>query len=55
MPSVITYSALTSACEQGQNPERALGLFTAMQRQGMMPDVIIYTALISACEKGQQP
>ena len=34
--------------------ERALKLFEAMQRQGVMSNVIIYNALISACKKGKQ-
>ena len=31
---VTTYSAFFSACEKGNQPERALELFDAMQRQG---------------------
>ena len=42
-------------CEKGKQPEWALELFEAMQRQGVVPDVIAYSALISACEKGKQP
>ena len=48
MLSQVTYSALISACEKGKQPERALELFEAMQRQGLVPDVITYNALISA-------
>ena len=55
MPNVYTYSALISACEKGKQPERALELFEAMQRQDKVPSVITYNALISACEKGKQP
>ncbi len=54
MPNVITYTALIT-CEKGKQPERALELIEAMQRQGLVPDVITYNALISACEKGKQP
>ena len=55
MPNVITYSGVISACEKGKQPERALKLFEAMQRQGVVPNVITYNAVISACEKGKQP
>ena len=34
VPNVITYNSLTSACEKGKQPERALKLSEAMQRQG---------------------
>ena len=53
VPEVITFSALISACEKGKQPGRALELFEAMQRQGVVPDVITYNALINACDKGK--
>ena len=40
VPNVTTYSALISACEKGKQPERALELFEAMQRQGVVPNVM---------------
>jgi len=40
VPNVITYNTLISACEKGKQPERALELFEAMQRQGVVPDVM---------------
>ena len=51
VPEVITYSVVISACEKGKQPEWALEVFQAMQRQGMVPNVITYSAVISACEK----
>ena len=39
VPDVITYSALISVCEKGKLPERALELFRAMRRQGVVPNV----------------
>ena len=55
VPRVTTYSALISACEKSKQPERALQLFEAMKRQGVVPDVITCNSLISTCVKGKQP
>ena len=52
VPDVITYSALISACEKGNQLEQALGFFEAIKQQGLVPNLITYSALISACEKG---
>ena len=52
MPNVIRDNALIIACDKGQQPEQALELFQAVQRQGMMPNMITCSALISACDKG---
>ena len=49
---VITYSVIISACDKGQQPERALDL---LAESGIHPNVITYSATISACAKGQQP
>ena len=54
VPNVITYSAMISACEKG-NQEWVLEVFDAMQRQGMVPKIIGCSAWISTCEKGRQP
>ena len=43
-PNAITFSAAISACEKGNQPCKALSLFTQMRRQALPPDVI------SACE-----
>ena len=51
VPTVITYSALISACKKGT---QVLGVLQTMQRQGVVPMVISYSALISAREKGRQ-
>ena len=53
-PNVITYSALLSACEKGQQPERAWETYYDKQQQSLAPNVITYSALLSACEKGYQ-
>ena len=37
---VVTYNALISACQKGKQPERALEVFEAMQRQGVVSNVI---------------
>ena len=36
---IITYNALSRACEKGQQPERALEVSEAMQQLGAVPDV----------------
>lgn len=41
IPHVVTYSA----CEKGKQPERALELFEAMQRQGLVPNVMPESAV----------
>ena len=55
VPSAITYTALSSACEKGKQLQKALQVFETMLKQGVLPNVIIYSALISACEKREQP
>ena len=47
-PSVITYSALISACEKDKQPEQALKVFEALMQQGVVPDEITYNALMQA-------
>ena len=53
-PNAISYSAAISACEKGQQWQRALELLEEMKAAGVAPNVISYNAAISACEKGQQ-
>ena len=55
VPNAITYNALSSACEKGWQPERALQVFELMQNPGVVPNATTYSALSSACEKGKQP
>ena len=45
MPGINTYNALISACEKGKQPWRALEVFQALQRQGMVPEVFTHNAL----------
>jgi pentatricopeptide repeat protein len=47
--SVITYSALISACEKAGQWEAALELFGRMTSEGCAPNVITYNSLITAC------
>ena len=54
MTNVITYSALISACEKGNQPEQALGLLQEMVDQLLIPNVVSFSACISASEKGKQ-
>ncbi|CAK0789332.1 unnamed protein product [Prorocentrum cordatum] len=54
-PDVISYNAGMSACEKGEQWQRALSLLSEMIEAKSEPDVIIsYSAGISACEKGEQ-
>ena len=55
VPSVITYSALTSAQDEGKQPNHAQEVLQRMQRPYAVPDTITCNALISACETGKQP
>ena len=53
MTNVITYSALISACEKGNQPEQALGLLQEMVDQLLTPNVVSFSAFISTSEKEQ--
>lgn len=47
--SVITFSALISACEKAGHWQMALNLFNQMLRERCTPNVITYNSLITAC------
>ena len=47
--NVITYSAAISACEKGQQWQRALQLLEEMQAAGVWANAITYNAASSAC------
>jgi pentatricopeptide repeat protein len=42
----VTYNALISACEKGQQWERALDTFADMKQAGVQPDVVTFSALV---------
>ena len=44
-PDSVTYSALISACEKGQNLPKALQIWKDLQRQGVKPTIFTYSAL----------
>ena len=50
----VSYNAAISACEKGQQWQRALGLLAAMPAAGVVANVVSYNAAISACESGRQ-
>ncbi|CAK0863184.1 unnamed protein product [Prorocentrum cordatum] len=50
----LSYNAGTSACEKGQQWQRALALLSEMKEVKLERNVISYCAGISACEKGEQ-
>ncbi|CAK0812410.1 unnamed protein product [Prorocentrum cordatum] len=53
-PSVISSAALgVSACEEGEQRQRALALLSEMWKFKLEPNVLSYNAGISACEKGE--
>lgn len=52
--SVITYSALISACEKAGQWQLALNLFGEMLRERCTPNVITYNSLITACAQVSQ-
>ncbi|CAK0806222.1 unnamed protein product [Prorocentrum cordatum] len=53
-PTVISYRAWISACEKGQQWQRALSLLSEMVETKLKPAAISYNAWISPCGKGQQ-
>ena len=48
VPDVITYDALISACEKGQQLEQALKIFEGIQYSCVVSDVITYIIVILA-------
>ncbi|CAK0825413.1 unnamed protein product, partial [Prorocentrum cordatum] len=53
--ALVSYNAGISACEKGEQWQRALALLSEIREAKLEPDVIFsYTAGISACEKGKQ-
>ena len=50
-PEVITCSAVISACEKGEQWEKALALLREIPKKRLDPEVTTYSAAISACEK----
>ncbi|CAK0865253.1 unnamed protein product [Prorocentrum cordatum] len=54
MPHSISYNAGISACEKGEQWQRAMLLLIEMREAKLQPDVTSYSAGISACEKGIQ-
>lgn len=52
-PTVVTYSALISAAEKGQQWKLALKTLEEMKLAGHGANVIAYSAAISALSKGQ--
>ena len=61
VPNAVTCSAVMSAQDKGEQPERALQFFDMMKKSAILADVIIYNTLITAtataiaCKKSMQP
>ena len=49
-PDVVSYNALVSACEKGEQRQAAVAVF----QHSKDPNIISYNALISACANGEQ-
>ncbi|CAK0837627.1 unnamed protein product [Prorocentrum cordatum] len=50
----LSYSAGISACQKGEQWQRALWLLSEMRGAEVEPNLFSYSAAISACEKGEQ-
>ena len=53
-PDIVSYNAVISACEKGEELLQAFDVCAAMMRQALEPDVVSYRALPSACETGKE-
>jgi len=52
MPTIVTYSALITACEKGSDLPAALKVSADLQCQGgLKPNIVTFNALICACGK----
>ena len=51
-PTLVTYSAVINACEQGQELRWAFDVCAEMLRQALEPILVTSSDVISACEKG---
>ena len=52
-PTVISYSATISACEEVKQWGKVLKLLEGMRQSGLEPFVITCSTTISACEKAK--
>ena len=52
--TLVTYNAGISACEKGEQWQRALALLSEMWEATLRPSVTSYGAGMSACNKGRQ-
>ena len=52
--SEVIYNSLISACEKGEQWQRALAFFDEMKLACVVRDTISYNATISACGNGGQ-
>ena len=53
-PDTVSYRALISASEKGQELRRAIDVCAEMLRQALEPDMVSYNAVISAYEKAEE-
>lgn len=50
-PTTRSFNALMSACERGDQPDRALEVFRKMKRAQQPPTAVTYNTLLSALGK----
>ena len=48
----VGYSSAVSACERGDQWQRALELFAGFRERALQPNTISYNAALCACERG---
>ena len=53
-PTLVTYSAVISACEKGQELRRAFDVCAVMLRQALQPNIASYRTSISASANDQE-
>ena len=55
MLNVGNYYVLVSTCANRSQPEVAVKVLRALQREDIVPEIATYNTLISACANGEQP
>lgn len=51
---MVSYGAVVSACEKGEQWAGALAFLCEAPKQQLHPDMVSYITSISACKRGEQ-